>query len=178
VASEEGVVIRVDASGTWVKTIRSDACDSCSSKSSCHSLGGGKEMEVAAINPIGARVGDRVVLKMDSAAFLKGTFLIYMFPVLLLVAGAALGEWTSAAFDLHPPLPSILFGFGGLCVMVEGRCLLSSYCTGESPNSAGVCSPAKAVRWQETPAGLESRLNGVLLDRYRSNEKAGYPTLC
>jgi putative protease len=59
-----------------------------------------------------------------------------------------------------------LFGFGGLCVMVEGRCLLSSYCTGESPNSAGVCSPAKAVRWQETPSGLESRLNGVLLDRY------------
>jgi sigma-E factor negative regulatory protein RseC len=116
VASEEGIVIRADASGAWVKTLRSDACDSCSSKSSCHSLGGGKEMEVAAINPIGARVGDRVVLKMDSAAFLKGTFLIYMFPVLLLVAGAALGEWTSAAFDLHPPLPSILFGFGGLAV--------------------------------------------------------------
>lgn len=71
-----------------------------------------------------------------------------------------------------------LFGFGGLCVMVEGRCLLSSYCTGESPNSAGVCSPAKAVQWKETPAGLESRLNGVLLDRYGKDEKAGYPTLC
>ncbi|MEW6131991.1 MAG: peptidase U32 family protein [Pseudomonadota bacterium] len=71
-----------------------------------------------------------------------------------------------------------LFGFGGLCVMVEGRCLLSSYCTGESPNSAGVCSPAKAVQWKETPTGLESRLNGVLLDRYGKNEKAGYPTLC
>jgi putative protease len=71
-----------------------------------------------------------------------------------------------------------LFGFGGLCVMVEGRCLLSSYCTGESPNSAGVCSPAKAVQWKDTPAGLESRLNGVLLDRYGKDEKAGYPTLC
>ena len=71
-----------------------------------------------------------------------------------------------------------LFGFGGLCVMVEGRCLLSSYCTGESPNSAGVCSPAKAVQWKETSAGLESRLNGVLLDRYGREEKAGYPTLC
>ena len=71
-----------------------------------------------------------------------------------------------------------LFGFGGLCVMVEGRCLLSSYCTGESPNSAGVCSPPKAVQWKDTPAGLESRLNGVLLDRYAKDEKAGYPTLC
>ncbi|MDO9365280.1 MAG: peptidase U32 family protein [Methylotenera sp.] len=71
-----------------------------------------------------------------------------------------------------------LFGFGGLCVMVEGRCILSSYVTGESPNTAGVCSPAKAVRWQQTPKGLESRLSGVLLDRYSADENAGYPTLC
>ncbi|MFZ1832985.1 MAG: peptidase U32 family protein, partial [Pseudomonadales bacterium] len=71
-----------------------------------------------------------------------------------------------------------VFGFGSLCVMVEGRCALSSYVTGESPNTHGVCSPPKAVRWQETPEGLESRLNGVLIDRYSSGEKAGYPTLC
>ncbi|TCS73831.1 putative protease [Sulfuritortus calidifontis] len=71
-----------------------------------------------------------------------------------------------------------LFGFGGLCVMVEGRCLLSSYATGDSPNTCGVCSPAHAVRWQQTPLGLESRLNGVLIDRYADAEKAGYPTLC
>ncbi|MCG2656866.1 MAG: U32 family peptidase, partial [Hydrogenophaga sp.] len=71
-----------------------------------------------------------------------------------------------------------VFGFGSLCVMVEGRCALSSYVTGESPNTHGVCSPAKAVRWQETPKGLESRLNGVLIDRYAEGESAGYPTLC
>jgi O2-independent ubiquinone biosynthesis protein UbiU len=78
----------------------------------------------------------------------------------------------------HTDVEIELFGFGGLCVMVEGRCLLSSYCTGESPNSAGVCSPPKAVQWRDTPTGLESRLNGVLLDRYGKDEKAGYPTLC
>ena len=71
-----------------------------------------------------------------------------------------------------------VFGFGSLCVMVEGRCALSSYVTGESPNTHGVCSPAKAVRWQQTPKGLESRLNGVLIDRYADGENAGYPTLC
>ncbi|MFD1710327.1 U32 family peptidase [Ottowia sp. GY511] len=71
-----------------------------------------------------------------------------------------------------------VFGFGSLCVMVEGRCALSSYVTGESPNTHGVCSPAKAVRWQQTPKGLESRLNGVLIDRYADGEHAGYPTLC
>ena len=71
-----------------------------------------------------------------------------------------------------------VFGFGSLCVMVEGRCALSSYVTGEAPNNKGVCSPAKAVRWQTTPKGLESRLNDVLFDRYADGEKASYPTLC
>jgi collagenase-like PrtC family protease len=76
------------------------------------------------------------------------------------------------------PVEIEVFGFGSLCVMVEGRCALSSYVTGESPNTHGVCSPARAVRWQETPRGLESRLGGVLIDRYAEGENAGYPTLC
>ncbi len=71
-----------------------------------------------------------------------------------------------------------VFGFGSLCVMVEGRCALSSYATGHSPNSQGVCSPAHAVRWEETPLGRQSRLNGILIDRYAPGEAAGYPTLC
>jgi putative protease len=71
-----------------------------------------------------------------------------------------------------------LFGFGGLCVMAEGRCLLSSYACGDSPNTFGACSPGHAVRWQQTTQGMETRLNGILIDRYADSEKAGYPTLC
>jgi putative protease len=71
-----------------------------------------------------------------------------------------------------------IFGFGSLCVMVEGRCALSSYVTGESPNMSGVCSPAAHVQWEEAPDGRRSRLNGVLIDVYRAGEHAGYPTLC
>ncbi|WP_317202755.1 peptidase U32 family protein [Janthinobacterium sp.] len=78
----------------------------------------------------------------------------------------------------HTPVEIEVFGFGSLCVMVEGRCALSSYATGEAPNTHGVCSPASAVRWTQTPKGLESRLNGVLIDRYADGESASYPTLC
>ena len=78
----------------------------------------------------------------------------------------------------HTPVEIEVFGFGGLCVMVEGRCALSAYACGDSPNTMGACSPARAVRWEETPAGLESRLNGVLIDRYSPGERAAYPTLC
>jgi len=76
------------------------------------------------------------------------------------------------------PVALEVFAFGSLCIMAEGRCYLSSYMTGESPNTVGACSPAKYVRWQETEQGLESRLNDVLIDRYQPDENAGYPTLC
>ncbi len=71
-----------------------------------------------------------------------------------------------------------VFGFGSLCVMVEGRCVLSSYATGQSPNTVGACSPPSAVRWEEGPQGVEARLGGVLIDRYAPGEPRGYPTLC
>lgn len=78
----------------------------------------------------------------------------------------------------NTPVEIEVFGFGSLCVMVEGRCALSSYVTGDSPNTTGVCSPAAAVRWEQKGDRLESRLNGVLVDRYRGNERAAYPTIC
>lgn len=79
-----------------------------------------------------------------------------------------------------------VFGFGSLCVMNEGRCWLSSYATGESPNTVGACSPAKYVRWEKRPAQarevpgeyMDARLNGILIDTFAPKEPAGYPTLC
>jgi putative protease len=76
------------------------------------------------------------------------------------------------------PVPIEIFGFGSLCVMVEGRCLLSSYATGQSPNTFGACSPAAHVEWRDTPAGQETRLGGVLIERRGRDEPAGYPTIC
>ena len=71
-----------------------------------------------------------------------------------------------------------VFGFGSLCVMNEGRCWLSSYACGESPNTVGACSPAKYVKWDKKLGVMETRLNGILIDRFADNEPAGYPTLC
>ncbi len=77
------------------------------------------------------------------------------------------------------PVPLEVFAFGSLCIMVEGRCQLSSYVTGASPNRHGVCSPANFVRWEEHSDGRRSvRLNDVLIDRFEPAEPAGYPTVC
>lgn len=78
----------------------------------------------------------------------------------------------------HTPVEIEVFGFGSLCVMVEGRCALSSFACGEGPNTRGACSPARHVRWDPKPTGLEARLNGILIDRFAPDENAGYPALC
>lgn len=78
----------------------------------------------------------------------------------------------------HTDVPIEVFGFGGLCVMLEGRCFLSSFVTGQSPNTAGVCSPARSVRWAPRGDGMDTRVGPVLVNRFGPGEKAGYPTLC
>ena len=71
-----------------------------------------------------------------------------------------------------------VFVFGGLCVMAEGRCQLSSYATGQSPNRAGVCSPPAHVDYTETASCLTAKLGGFTIDRFAPSAPAGYPTLC
>lgn len=71
-----------------------------------------------------------------------------------------------------------VFVFGGLCVMEEGRCSLSSYATGKSPNMQGVCSPASHVAYEEVKGNTVSRLGGFTINVFGKGEPAGYPTLC
>lgn len=71
-----------------------------------------------------------------------------------------------------------VFVFGGLCVMAEGRCSLSSYVTGQSPNMNGVCSPACAVKYEQRGENMVSRLGDFTIDVYGPGKLAGYPTIC
>lgn len=71
-----------------------------------------------------------------------------------------------------------VFIFGGLCVMAEGRCSLSSHVTGQSPNMNGVCSPASHVTYREEEGVLVSRLGDFTINRFAKGEPAAYPTLC
>lgn len=47
-----------------------------------------------------------------------------------------------------------VFAFGSLCIMSEGRCYLSSYMTGESPNTVGACSPPNMYAGKRQNQGL------------------------
>lgn len=83
-----------------------------------------------------------------------------------------------AAINAETDLETEVFVFGGLCVMAEGRCALSSYATGKSPNMNGVCSPASHVEYRQTGGRLDARLGGYTIHRVEEGEPAPYPTLC
>jgi O2-independent ubiquinone biosynthesis protein UbiU len=92
-------------------------------------------------------------------------------PRVLSVADIA-GLTAAAAVEIE------VFVFGGLCPMAEGRCTLSSYATGRSPNRQGVCSPAEAVRYEQRGTDTVSRLGDYTINIFAEGEPAGYPTLC
>lgn len=71
-----------------------------------------------------------------------------------------------------------VFAFGGMCPMAEGRCSLSSYITGKSPNMNGVCSPASHVSYVQQGQDLKTNLAGFTINKFGPREQAGYPTLC
>ena len=113
-ATEEGLVVKLGAPGSgtaWVKTTRSSACESCSSRHVCQTDGSGKEMEVEARNTADAQVGDRIVLSIETASLLKATFLLYVFPILAMIAGAWIGQSVAVSRGMDPSGLSALFGF-------------------------------------------------------------------
>ena len=83
-----------------------------------------------------------------------------------------------AELNKQIPVETEVFVFGGLCVMAEGRCSLSSYVTGISPNKEGVCSPASHVRYEDQGDRLVTKLGDTTVNEFSNNEPAGYPTLC
>jgi len=94
---EQAVVVEVAPGEVWVETCRQSACQSCSAKSSCgHSLlskiSSGKTQRLQVNTDKVLQVGDQVVLGLDEGAFLRGSALLYLLPLVALMIGALAGE--------------------------------------------------------------------------------------
>ncbi|MEE8432773.1 MAG: SoxR reducing system RseC family protein [Candidatus Desulfatibia sp.] len=110
-ATEEGVILKIDSSTAWVKTQKTKACEGCSSRGACSTMSGGEDMEVQAINAAGGQVGDRVVLSFDTYALLKAAFLLYVFPIICMLLGAFAGMQLAPAVNLDTSIVSATGGF-------------------------------------------------------------------
>lgn len=128
----------------------------------------------------GHHPGLRRHLSVQAAAANPDTINFYAatFGVKRVVLPRVLSVQEIAAINAEIEIETETFVFGGLCVMAEGRCSLSSHVTGRSPNMNGVCSPPSHVEYRETAGALDARLGGYTIHRAAKGEPAPYPTLC
>lgn len=113
VATEEGIA--------WVETWRKGACGSCSASAGCGTATlakvlGQKRARVRALNGIGAKVGEDVVVGIPDGTLMKGSFAVYAVPVLVMLAAAWLGAALAGDEASLKEILSTLFGLSGLAV--------------------------------------------------------------
>lgn len=94
----KGLVVAIEAGDVWVQ-LASGGCGRCHEPGGCggqsltQMLGPEKKYRVA--NLIGAQVGDRVVLLLDSGVVRQAAWLAYGLPLLLCLLGAVIGQFLS-----------------------------------------------------------------------------------
>jgi sigma-E factor negative regulatory protein RseC len=117
-----GRVVRTAGESAWVQTARRSSCGSCSARSGCGTgalagLFGARLHEVEVLNPIGAQPGEDVIVGISESLLVRGSVMLYLVPLLALVAGALLAEGLASRLDMTgSELPAILGGIAGLAV--------------------------------------------------------------
>ncbi len=118
---EQGRVVALEAGAVWVQTIRQSTCQSCSAKAGCgqglmQRLGVGQQHGYVRCltDDASLQVDDDVVIGVPEDAVVKSSMLIYLLPLLALLAGAVAGEtWGELASVL---LACLAFGIALLVV--------------------------------------------------------------
>jgi len=86
---ETGTVSRIEGVNAYVSVVRTGACEHCTAGTCDIS---GDTMSIEAINEAGARVGQKVRVRMRALAYVKGSLLFYGIPALSLIIGAVIGR--------------------------------------------------------------------------------------
>lgn len=75
-------------------------------------------MLIEALNPVKARVGQKVRVVMKPYTYLRGSLMVYGIPALALIAGAVIGKEALGSYfkSLDPDILSAISGFGACAV--------------------------------------------------------------
>lgn len=93
---EIALVTRIDSPGHfWIKRLNNSACSACMQKSSCGSASISQllpKREFLVESPIALNTGDQVKIALDEAHLLFSSVLLYLIPLLLMLASVILGD--------------------------------------------------------------------------------------
>ena len=89
-------VVRVEGQIAFVESAQTSSCGQCSGKG-CGTAKLSRAFcseprQFQVDNPIGAKVGDQVVVSVADGAVLRGIGLVYLLPLVLLAVGVSLGN--------------------------------------------------------------------------------------
>ncbi|MBW1741881.1 MAG: SoxR reducing system RseC family protein [Deltaproteobacteria bacterium] len=125
ILTKTGVVRAIQGRMALVETRMEPECESCEAKEACSTFGGGgANVEITARNTAEAEVGDIVTISMAGPSLVKVSFLVYMLPILTLIAGLVLGHWLSMVIPVKENiLMGVLglFGFSGTFVWLKKK---------------------------------------------------------
>ncbi len=116
---EQGRVVEVQAGFVWVETQRRSTCGACNLNGGCGTsvlsrVMGQRRTRVRALDSLGARVGEEVVIGIEDTMLLRGSLAVYAVPLVGLLAGAMLGAALAPRLGFAAESGSILLGLAGL----------------------------------------------------------------
>ncbi len=97
---ETGRVVAVEQKAIWVETIRQGSCGSCAANKGCghgllNRIADGRTGYVrvlpGSVSPRRCAIDDQVRIGIPEQVILQGSAVVYMLPLLLMLAGAATG---------------------------------------------------------------------------------------
>ena len=114
---ERAVVMDAGDGHAWVEIQRRSACGACAASGGCGTavlgkLWSGRRIRVRAIAEEPLRAGDEVCVGLADGVLLRGALLAYSLPLLLLLAGALLGQMAFAGAGEEPVVLSGALGLG------------------------------------------------------------------
>ena len=114
---EQAVVVEAGDGYAWVETQRRSVCGTCSASEGCGTavlakIWGERRTRVRAISALPLQPGDAVIVGLAEGALLRGSLLVYLLPLTLLLAGALLGQAAFAGAGEEPVVLASAVGLG------------------------------------------------------------------
>ncbi|MEW6068337.1 MAG: SoxR reducing system RseC family protein [Nitrospirota bacterium] len=112
---EIGVIKSIEGQIATVSLLKKSTCEGCT-------MGVCKpdeqSMEIKALNPVNACVGQKVTVVMKPFSYLKGSVIIYGIPAIALVTGAVIGRKIIGNYfpHLEPDIVSAISGVGAFVI--------------------------------------------------------------
>lgn len=111
----EGVIVEIDGETAKVRTSVHSDCENCGV------CPGSNAMIIDAIDPVGVKPGDSVLIESKQSNMLLAAFMIYIFPLLAVGCGILFGYWVSAQWmvpqALSMTLGGLILGVGSIAAV-------------------------------------------------------------